>query len=134
MTALVRLDRRIEHIDTDAAGVVHFTRYLSLLESAVLENLDRLGIGLAALAENGTSLVVVESRLRHQASARFLDDVGIDVSVSHLGAASLRISGTVSGPHGPLATGTLAFGFVDTQGSPAVIPARIATVLKELLR
>ncbi|MEK8107760.1 hypothetical protein NKG94_26990 [Micromonospora sp. M12] len=43
MTALRELRWRVEHVDTDAAGVVHFTRYASLLESALLENLDRLG-------------------------------------------------------------------------------------------
>lgn len=130
---LVALERRIEHVDTDAAGVVHFTRYLSLLESAVLENLDRLGIGLAAFAEMGYDLVVTETRLRHHAGARFLDHVSAEVTVGHLGPASFRMSGIVRGPAGDLATGTLVFGVVDAHGHPTTVPARLAAALKELL-
>jgi acyl-CoA thioesterase FadM len=125
--------RKIEHVDTDAAGVVHFTRYSSLLESAVLEGLDRLGTGLAALAETGHALVVAEARMRYHTAARFLDDVRAEVTVGHLGPASFRVWGTVAAAAGPLATGTLVFGVVDAHGNPATVPARLATVLKELL-
>lgn len=129
----VPVDRRIEHVDTDAAGVVHFSRYLSLLETAVLENLDRLGVGLSALQGTGRALVVAESRMRYHASARFLDQVRVEAAVSHLGPASFRMSGTVNGPHGPLTTGTLVFAVTDAEGAPAGLPDRLATALKELL-
>ncbi len=126
------VETRIEHVDTDAAGVVHFTRYSSLLETAVLENLERLGIGLSALAGDDCSLVVVESRMRYHASARFLDRVRTEVTADHVGPASIRMSGTVHGTAGPLATGTLVLGVVDTSGQPTAVPGRLATALKEL--
>ncbi|MER5648745.1 acyl-CoA thioesterase [Streptosporangium sp. NPDC002524] len=92
---LTRVRRRVEHVDTDASGVVHFARYPSLLETAALENLDRLGVGIDALAREGLDLVVTEMSMRYHASARFLDRLDLEISVLHVGAASFRLSGTV---------------------------------------
>ncbi|MGW2352515.1 acyl-CoA thioesterase [Actinacidiphila glaucinigra] len=129
--------RRVEHVDTDASGVVHFSRYSSLLETAVLENLDRLGAGLDALARENLELVVTEISVRHHASARFLDHLCIRVAVDKVGPARFRIGGEVlreiqGDDRVLLASGTVLFGAVDTvSGAPSVLPEDIRNILKE---
>lgn len=125
---------RVEHVDTDASGVMHFARPPSLIETAALDGLQRLGIGLDALAEDGLDLVVAEARLKYQRPARFLDRLGITVGVAHVGAASFRVEGRIAREDTTLVTGTLVFGAVDRAGgTPSVLPGRVTDVLKELL-
>lgn len=152
---LVPVRRRVEHVDIDASGVVHFARYPSMLESAALENLDRLGVGLDALARDGLDLVVAEMSMRYHASARFLDRLDLEISVLHVGGASFRLSGTVlrvrpdserepgsgaepereSGHEGEplrLSTGVFVFGVVDrTTGAACALPEQLRKTLKE---
>jgi acyl-CoA thioester hydrolase len=128
------LTRRVEHVDTDASGVMHFARYPSLLETAALEGLERLGIGLDALAADGLDLVVAEAKLTYRHPARFLDRLGVTVGLAHLGAASLRVAGEVTLAETTLVTGTLVFGAVGrTTGTPSVLPGRVTEVLKEFV-
>jgi acyl-CoA thioester hydrolase len=85
--------RRVEHVDTDAAGVVHFARYASLLETSVLENLERLHIGVRRLAEDELDLAVTQLQLKYQASARYHDPIRIRVQVDRVSGASVLMSG-----------------------------------------
>ncbi|MGR6008041.1 acyl-CoA thioesterase [Bacillus cereus] len=73
MQKLSILNKRVEHLDTDASGVVHFSRYPSLMETAVLENLDNLKIGMHALESEQLDLVVSEMKIKYLSSAYFLD-------------------------------------------------------------
>ncbi|GAA2616664.1 acyl-CoA thioesterase [Actinomadura fulvescens] len=98
---------RVEHVDTDAAGVVHFTRYASWFESAVLENLDGLGLGLgvAPLAERDLVPAVTELTMKYVRSARFMDRIEVRVRVAHVGGASFRFAGEVRHGDEPLIAG-----------------------------
>ncbi|MFI6784595.1 acyl-CoA thioesterase [Micromonospora sp. NPDC050276] len=132
------LQRRVEHVDTDSSGVVHFARYPSLLETAVLENLACLGTGPDALARDGLDLVITECRVRYLAPARFLDLLRVDVAVAHLGAAHFRFSGTVvrtvDGADGvSVATGLLVFGVVNRETATAQqLPSHLRDALRSL--
>jgi acyl-CoA thioester hydrolase len=128
--------RRVEHLDTDASGVVHFARYASLLETAVLENLHELGAGLSALHEHGLDLAVTELRMRYHAPARFLDELELQAAIVHVGAAQVRVEGAILLRTGSeptlLAAGLLVLGTLDrSSGSPAVLPPPIRSVLEE---
>lgn len=130
---MVPVRRTVEHADTDASGVVHFARYGSLLETALLVNLERLGAGLAVLAADGAELVVSELTMRYRAPARYPDELSLDVAVGHLGAARMRIDGTVRRSDGTeLATGTLLFGLIDhATGAPRALSPALHKVLTE---
>lgn len=65
--------------DTDAGGVVYHATYLKFLEHARTESLRALGIEQAAIANNGTILVVASVNIRYL-SAAMLDDM-LDVAV-----------------------------------------------------
>ncbi|GAB3838686.1 acyl-CoA thioesterase [Kribbella italica] len=124
---LLPVVRKVEHVDTDASGVVHFARYASLIETALLDNLERLGVGLGALAAEGADLVVSELRLRYLASARYPDELSLETAVDHVGAARVRINGVVrrTADGVELATGTLVLGLVDRSDGSArtLLPA-----------
>jgi YbgC/YbaW family acyl-CoA thioester hydrolase len=126
--------RQVEHVDTDASGVVHFARYPSLLETALLANLERLGVGLGALAGLGLELVVADLAMRYRAPARYADELSLETAVGHLGAARARIDGTVrrTADGAELATGSLVVAVVDTtNGIPCALPPVLHDALTE---
>ncbi|TDD61595.1 acyl-CoA thioesterase [Kribbella antibiotica] len=132
MTGFVPVLHKVEHVDTDASGVVHFARYASLIETALLDNLERLGAGLATLAAEGAELVVSELRLRYLASARYPDELSLEAAVDHVGAARVRITGTVRrrADTAELATGIVVLGLVDrADGSPRTLTPALHDIL-----
>ncbi|MFF5209653.1 acyl-CoA thioesterase [Streptosporangium sp. NPDC000396] len=127
--------RRVEHVDTDAAGVVHFSRYASLLETAVLENLEHLGVGLRLFGEHGLELAVSELRMKFVAPARFYDQIRVSVHIDHVGGASCQVSGQIhrlnEGSSTLLASGTLMLCAVDgARGVATALPAQARTALR----
>lgn len=132
------LVHRIEHVDTDAAGVVHFARYASLLETVVLELLERSGAGLGALAAEGAALAVTDLHVRYRRSARYRDVVHGSAGVERVGGAQLRAWSSLhradaDGNRVELVTGVLTFACVRDDGAPAPLPARLRTILKGLI-
>ena len=130
--------RRVEHVETDASGVVHFSRYSSWLETAVLENLDRLGAGLDALARANLELAVVELRMSYHAPARFLDRVRVTAHVEKAGPARVQVAGEITREDGDdaqrCASGSLLLGAVDlSTGKPSLLPDHVRKTLKECI-
>ncbi|WUI03653.1 thioesterase family protein [Spirillospora sp. NBC_00431] len=124
---------RAEHVDTDAGGVVHFTRYASWLESAVLEGLEDLGLGVGGLGERGLVPAVTELTMKYVRSARFLDRIEVRARVDHVGGASVRFAGEVRLSDGALlAAGTLVWCLVDdTAGAAVRLPASFRANLRD---
>ncbi|MFG1965131.1 acyl-CoA thioesterase [Nonomuraea sp. NPDC049028] len=136
------LRRRVEHVDTDAAGVVHFTRYASLIETALLEDLEAMGVGTRLMSEHQLQPAVTELRMRYGAAARFPDRIEVRADVDHVGGASWRVSGTVRRLPDPpddgagplLASGTLVLCLVNAaDGRPAPLPAALRAALRAQL-
>lgn len=128
--------RRVEHVDTDAAGVVHFTRYASLLETAVLENLEDLGLGIHRLAQEGLEPAVVEVQMRYSAPARFLDSLRVRVHVEGIRASSCKLGGEIGrlapGHETVLAVGALTMCVVRRpDGLATALPGWFREVLRE---
>ncbi|MBD1372671.1 acyl-CoA thioesterase [Hazenella sp. IB182357] len=136
---LFPIQKRVEHIDTDASGVVHFARYPSLMESAILENLDAHAMGLHALERVGLSLVVVEVQVKYFAPSHFLDCLSIEVKVKRVQAARFFIEGFVyrveqDKANTLLASGIFTFAVTQLQeGTPCALPKSIRETLKECM-
>lgn len=86
--ASVVLQRRIEWIDTDAAGIFHYTTVFRLAEWAEAVLHDRLGI--RTLTFGSTPRVKVAAEFRR--SLRFWDLVEVELTVASVGRASLQQS------------------------------------------
>lgn len=132
----VGLRHRIEHVDTDASGVVHFSRYASLIETATLERLEATGVGLDSFGRFCLDLRVRELRIRYRAPARFRDRLLFEAGIEHLGVASIRMSVKVlreTEGDEPLllAVGSLDLAVVNREtDKPVCIPGELKSLLQ----
>ncbi|GAA2793116.1 acyl-CoA thioesterase [Saccharopolyspora taberi] len=128
------LRHRVEHVDTDAAGVMHFSRYASLAETAVLSFLHHNGTGLDLFQRHGTELAVTDLHIRYLAPARFRDVVLATTTLERATAATLRARADLARDTGePLAVAKLVLCAVDTgTGRAVALPAQAARSLKGL--
>jgi acyl-CoA thioester hydrolase len=81
---------RVRFGETDLMGVAHHSSYLSYMEVARIEWLRRRGVTVAAWAERGMHLPVVELSLKYRAPARFDEEMDIETTLGEVGAASVR--------------------------------------------
>lgn len=83
--------RRVEFRDTDAAGIVHFSAFFPMMESAEHEALRSLGLSVMQPIEDGGHLTWprVSAKCDYLNAARFEDLLTVFVSVRHLGTTSV---------------------------------------------
>ncbi|MFD4030706.1 acyl-CoA thioesterase [Streptomyces sp. NPDC058637] len=138
-TVVGTVRRRIEHVDTDASGVVHFSRYVSLLETFVLDHFEEHGAGLARIAELGADLAVTELTVRYRRPGAYRDPIAGEVVVEHVGAARIRVAASLlreetDGTRTELASGILTFAAVHpTAGGPVPLPPAVRHTLKGIV-
>lgn len=85
--------RRVEFRDTDAAGIVHFSVFFSMMEAAEHEMLRSLGIDVLPHAKDGQSVLTwprVAAQCNYAAAARFEDPLRISVRVAKIGTSSVQ--------------------------------------------
>ena len=81
---------RIEHVDTDAYGIVHFSRYASIAETAILDCLSLKDLSLAQAHEMGFELRVRELQMKYVSSAKYRDEIRVSVFRPRISAAGPR--------------------------------------------
>jgi len=83
--------RRVEFRDTDAAGIVHFSAFFPMMESAEHEALRSLGVSVMQPIGDGGHLTWprVASHCDYLAAARFEDMLSIAVSIQKIGVTSV---------------------------------------------
>ena len=128
------LSYTVQHVDTDASGVVHFSRYASLSETAALDHLNELQAGLTNFQALGFDLRVRRSDIKYLAPARFRDHLSLNAELKHVGAAHFRslVYVTLQNQEAPqlIAQAELDFAVVDKEKeSPACIPDELRTLL-----
>jgi acyl-CoA thioester hydrolase len=107
--AEITLTRRIEWIDTDAAGIYHWTTVFRLFEAA--EAALHSALDIADRTFGATPRVAVNADFT--SPLRFNDEVDVRLVVDHVGRASVRYRLTIVGPGGVAATGLLTACFID---------------------
>ncbi len=81
---------RVRYAECDFQGVVFNSHYLAYVDVAMTE-LWRSGVGgYKQMLDRGVDMVVAESRLRFHASARFDDELRLEVVVADLGRTSIQ--------------------------------------------
>jgi acyl-CoA thioesterase FadM len=124
--ASIVLRRRIEWVDTDAAGVYHWTSAFRLVESA--EAALHTALGIADRTFGATPRVAIEADF--QRPLRFNDRVDVELSVIAVGRSSIRYAFALHGPDGQACRGTLTACHVDRAGGRATPwPADVARLL-----
>ena len=120
MTALpdparILLRRRIEWIDTDAAGIYHWTTAFRLAEAA--EAALHTALGIADRTFGVTPRVGVAAEFKRP--LRFNDPVEVELAVDALGRSSVRYSLAITGPEGLAVSGHVTACLIDAASGRA---------------
>lgn len=118
-TAIVR---RIEWMDTDAAGIYHYSTLLRLAEAAEAALHDEHGV--AELTFGATPRVHIEFDFKQ--SVGFNDEVITEIVVAELGRTSITYDFMFSHRNATIATGTIVGVFIDRETRrPTPWPAQV---------
>jgi acyl-CoA thioester hydrolase len=114
--ARIVVRRRIEWIDTDAAGIYHWTTAFRLAEAA--EAALHTALGIADRTFGVTPRVSVAAEFER--SLRFNDPVEVELAVEAVGRTSVRYSLAITGPEGPAMSGHVTAALIDRATKRAV--------------
>jgi acyl-CoA thioesterase FadM len=109
--ARVRITRRIEWMDTDAAGLYHWTCVFRMAEAA--EAALHSALGIADRTFGATPRLAITAEFVRP--LRFNDEVQVDLAVEDVGTTSVRYRLTITGPEGEAALGTITTCLVDPE-------------------
>jgi acyl-CoA thioester hydrolase len=115
--ARVVLRRRIEWMDTDAAGIYHWTTVFRLAEAA--EAALHTALGIADFTFGATPRVAVQATFAR--SLRFNDPVEVALTVRALGRTSVEYGLAIESAAGTAAEGTVTTCLVD-RGTGRAVP------------
>jgi acyl-CoA thioesterase FadM len=114
--ARVVLKRRIEWIDTDAAGIYHWTTAFRLAEAA--EAVLHTALGIADFTFGATPRVAVSASFSH--SLRFNDLVDVALAVEAIGRTSVQYRLTITAQGGRAVDGSLKTCLIDRSTGRAI--------------
>lgn len=101
--------RRVEFRDTDAAGIVHFSAFFPMMESAEHELLRSVGISVMPAHDSPNRLTFprVAAACDFHGPARFEDWLDIAVSITKLGRTSIGYHFEIRCEGRPVASGQI---------------------------
>lgn len=126
MPAEARIQRRVEWIDTDAAGIWHYSTAIRFAESA--ESQLHRELGTDVLTAGGLPRVHVE--FDFFAPLRFDELATITVRVDDVGTSSLTLAVEIDGEHDLAARGRVVAALIDGEtGRPRSWPEEARRLL-----
>lgn len=114
--ARIVLHRRVEWIDTDAAGIYHWTTAFRLAEAA--EAAMHTELGIADRTFGVTPRVSVSAEF--QRPLVFNDPVEVELAVEAVGRTSVRYALSITGPEGPAMSGQVTACLIDRESRRAI--------------
>jgi probable biosynthetic protein (TIGR04098 family) len=114
--ASIALRRRIEWMDTDAAGIYHWTTAFRLAEAA--EAALHTALGFADITFGATPRVRVQADFKR--SLRFNDAVDVTLAVAAVGRTSVRYRLAIAHEGAPVAEGEITSCFIDRETGRAI--------------
>ena len=114
--ARVVLERRIEWMDTDAAGIYHWTTVFRLAEAA--EAALHTALGIADFTFGATPRVAVEASFSR--SLRFNDPVEVALAVTALGRTSVEYGLVITHDRTLVAEGRVKSCLIDRETGRAI--------------
>jgi acyl-CoA thioester hydrolase len=127
------VELRVRYGETDQMGVVYHAHYLSWCDVARTEYIRTLGASYAELERDGLLLAVTEVTVRYHASARYDDDIRIEVWPEAVQSRAVtfgyRVLRAADGHR--LATVSTRLTALNRDGAPRVFPAGLLARLRE---
>lgn len=124
---------RVTWSDTDAAQIVHYSKYFVFFERAEEELYRSLGFSFTSLASRGLCFPRVEAFCQYRKPARFSDLLEVELTIEELKEKSVKYGFRVSNKETGdlLAVGHVVVVTVDRQtGRATQIPLEIVEKLK----
>jgi acyl-CoA thioester hydrolase len=128
---------RVTWSDTDAAQIVHYSKYFVFLERAEEELYRSLGFSFTDLASKGLCFPRVEAFCQYKKPARFNDLLEVELTIEELKEKSVKYGFKVNNKETGdlLAVGHLVVVAVDRQtGKATQIPLEIVEKLKSFYK
>jgi acyl-CoA thioester hydrolase len=109
MSAPFRISRRVDFVDTDMAGIIHFSNYYRYMEFAEVAFLRARGLSVSmAWGEEKLGFPRVSATCDFLHPVRFDDVVDIEVRVERVGRKSVTYSFDFTHQGEPVAKGRLS--------------------------
>lgn len=103
-----RTSRRVEFVDTDMAGIVHYSNFFRFMEAAEVDFLQARGLSVALnRGDKKIGLPRVAAQCDFLRPAYFEDILDIDVTLKNLGRKSITYAFEISCKGDVLARGTV---------------------------
>ena len=108
MSETYQYKRTVQFRDTDAAGIMHFSVYFTMMEEAEHALLRHVGTSVVVNSDSTTiSWPRVSSQCEFTGTARFEDEIHIDVSISRIGTRSVTYQFTFLNSDKQIAKGSM---------------------------
>jgi acyl-CoA thioester hydrolase len=104
---------RVRFHECDAQGVVFYAHYFTYFDVALTEMWRAAFGSYQAVVEQGTDVVVVEAAATYRASARFDEEIEVELGIARLGNTSMTMATAVRRDGEVLVEGRLVHVFVD---------------------
>jgi acyl-CoA thioester hydrolase len=113
---------RVRFHECDPQGVVFYAQYFAYVDVALTEMWREAFGSYGEVVAAGTDVVVVEAASTFRASARFDDDLDVELRIERLGATSMAMATAVRRDDEVLVDGRIVHVFVDaaTMGKKAI--------------
>jgi len=98
---------RVRYAECDPQGAVFNSHYLAYFDIAMTELWRAAFGGYGVMMGRGIDLVVAEAQLRFRASARFDDELTLEVSVTRMGSTAITTDHRIRRGNELLVEGTL---------------------------
>ncbi len=122
---------RIYYHHTDSGGVVYYGNYLSFLEEARTELIEKKVKPIKKLIAEGVLFVVARQEIDYKAPAFYGDILDIDTRVTNIGAAKIEFEYDIKNQDNQIISkARTVFVCVDNKFKPRAIPEEIKDKLR----
>ena len=129
-------DIRVRYADTDQMKFVYYGKYFEYFEQGRSDFLRSLGMPYGELERQGILLPVIEAHAQYRRSARYDDLLHVEVMLSEIPAARVRLDYTITRDGEPetLVEGYTVHSFMNAAtGRPTRAPGQFVTLLSNAL-
>lgn len=121
---------RVRYEETDQMGMVYYANYLVWFEVARTEFFRDKGVEYRKIEEEDNLYIpVVEAYCRYKSPLKYDDLVTVKTSLTDIGGTRMSFEYEVSSSGKIAATGKTKHAFVNKEGRPVPIPAKIKKYL-----
>lgn len=119
--------KRVDWIDTDAGGRIHFTNAFRWAESAESSLMQKAGV----LGPEWGDFPRRHVQAEYFRVLRFMDEIDVRIRVENLGTTSITYAWELVKDGEVCVTGSHTVVHVDAEGRPEPLPERLRTALGE---